>query len=220
MHGFLRREGRSNRLSIQRKRPKKSGDRRVVVAAQAELPTKWGKFTIYGFIDETNGDEHTAIVHGEVGGAESCPVRVHSQCHTGDVLGSLRCDCQAQLERALEYIASQPFGVVIYLQQEGRGIGLINKLRAYHLQDLGMDTVDANLFLGFPSDARSYEVAASILEILGIRSIGLMTNNPTKISQLRAHGVAVESRIPIVIESNSHNEGYLDTKRKRMGHLI
>ena len=199
-------------------RPK--GTASVVLAARANLPSKWGSFTIFGFVDESNGDEQTAIVHGDVRGAERCPARIHSQCHTGDVLGSLRCDCQAQLEQALEYIASVPQGAVLYLKQEGRGIGLVNKIRAYHLQDMGMDTVDANVHLGFPSDARNYEVAAKMIDLLGIQSIDLITNNPAKIESLKELGVSVISRIPVVIESNEHNTIYLDTKRDRMGHLI
>ena len=192
----------------------------VVLAAQASLPTKWGEFSIFGFIDRHTGVEHTAIVRGDVAGTDRCPVRIHSQCHTGDVLGSLRCDCQAQLEYALEYISSVPFGAVLYLAQEGRGIGLINKIRAYHLQDLGMDTVDANINLGFPSDARRYEVASDMLNLLEIRSIELLTNNPDKIEALTNLGVNVECRVPVVIESNEHNSDYLETKRNRMGHLI
>ena len=192
----------------------------VVLAAQASLPTKWGEFSIFGFLDRLTGVEHTAIVHGNVSESERCPVRLHSQCHTGDVLGSLRCDCQAQLEYALEYISSVPFGAVLYLAQEGRGIGLVNKIRAYHLQDLGMDTVDANLNLGFPSDARRYGVASDMINLLGIRSIELLTNNPDKIDALTELGIVVERRLPVVIESNEHNSNYLETKRNRMGHLI
>ncbi len=189
-------------------------------AAVASLPTKWGEFSIHGFIDSETGREHTAIIKGDVRSKSGCPVRVHSQCHTGDVLGSLRCDCRAQLEFSLQYISTCEYGVVVYMQQEGRGIGLVNKLKAYHLQDLGMDTVDANLYLGFPSDARTYETAARIIVALGIHSIELMTNNPEKIEQLERHGITIERRIPVIIESNLHNQGYLETKRKRMGHLI
>ncbi len=192
----------------------------VSVEAEALLPTEWGEFSIRGFLDTHTGSEHTAIVQGDVRGRERVPVRVHSQCHTGDVLGSLRCDCRAQLEFALEYISGCESGVVIYLQQEGRGIGLVNKLKAYHLQDLGMDTVDANLYLGFPSDARTYETAAEIINELDIRSIELMTNNPGKLESLERLGIAIEKRIPVVIESNKHNRTYLETKRRRMGHLI
>jgi len=145
---------------------------------------------------------------------------MHSECHTGDVLGSLRCDCRDQLEAALRYAGAQERGAVIYLRQEGRGIGLLNKIKAYRLQELGLDTVEANQYLGFPGEARDYKVAAKILGLLGIDSVRLLTNNPDKIDKLRAEGVAIEGRIPIVIPPTPENQGYLATKRERMGHLI
>ena len=192
----------------------------VQLAARATLPTRFGTFTLYGFFDNRGGKEHTAIVHGDVEGRENVPLRVHSECHTGDVWGSLRCDCRDQLEAATRYIAGQPFGVVIYLKQEGRGIGLLNKIKAYQLQDLGLDTIEANQYLDMPVDARDYRVAAKIIKLLKIRSVSLMTNNPDKIDQLKSAKINVVGRIPIVIPANSHDESYLDVKRNKMGHLI
>ncbi len=191
----------------------------VQLVAKADFPTRFGRFTLYGFFDNRENKEHTVIVQGDVHGTEACPVRVHSECHTGDVWGSLRCDCRDQLEAAIRYIAKEPFGAVLYMRQEGRGIGLLNKLKAYHLQDLGLDTIEANEFLGFPAEARDYGVAARILKILGIQSINLLTNNPDKIDKLRAEGVTIAKRIPIVIQANQYNEGYMTTKKEKMGHL-
>lgn len=192
----------------------------VQLAAKATLPTRFGTFALYGFYDNREGKEHTAIVHGDVEGRESVPLRVHSECHTGDVWGSLRCDCRDQLEAATRYIANQPFGVVIYLKQEGRGIGLLNKIRAYQLQDLGLDTVEANQYLDLPVDARDYKVAAKIIKLLKIRSVSLITNNPDKIDQLNKEKIEVVGRIPIVIPANGYDKGYLDVKKKRMGHIM
>ena len=192
----------------------------VVEVARADFPTRFGRFTIVGFYDSRGKKEHTAIVQGNVEGKHDVPVRIHSECHTGDVWGSLRCDCREQLEAATRYVAAQPYGAVIYLKQEGRGIGLLNKLKAYHLQDLGLDTIEANQYLGFPEDARDYRVAARIIELLGIRSVILLTNNPDKIEGLAEEGVEVTARVPIVIEANPHNEGYLAVKKSRMGHMI
>lgn len=191
----------------------------VELVAHADLPTRFGHFTLYGFYDAKNDKEHTALVKGDVRGKERVPVRVHSQCHTGDVLGSLRCDCRDQLEAALRYINGAEYGAVVYMKQEGRGIGLLNKIKAYHLQDLGLDTVEANQYLGYPGEAREYEVAARILELLGIASVALLTNNPDKITKLGAEGVRVVDRIPVVIPPNPHDEFYLETKRERMNHL-
>jgi len=147
-------------------------------------------------------------------------VRVHSQCHTGDVLGSLRCDCQAQLEAALDFIGKQDCGVIIYLMQEGRGIGLLNKIKAYQLQDLGLDTIEANVYLGFSPDSRRYAGAARMLRLLGVKSIALLTNNPEKISGLEREGIVITRRLPLVVAENPHNKGYLDTKKNHMGHLF
>jgi GTP cyclohydrolase II len=192
----------------------------VQLAAKATLPTRFGTFALYGFYDNREGKEHTAIVHGDVEGRENVPLRVHSECHTGDVWGSLRCDCRDQLEAATRYIAGQPFGVVIYLKQEGRGIGLLNKIKAYQLQDLGLDTIEANQYLDLPVDSRDYRVAAKIIKLLKIRSVSLLTNNPDKIEQLKDAKINVVGRIPIVIPANRHDAGYLDVKRNKMGHMI
>ena len=192
----------------------------VQLAATATLPTRYGTFTLYGFYDNREGKEHTAIVNGTVEGVERVPLRVHSECHTGDVWGSLRCDCRDQLEASVRYIAEQPCGVVIYLKQEGRGIGLLNKIRAYQLQDLGLDTVEANQYLDLPVDARDYKVAAKIIDLLKIRSVSLLTNNPDKIDQLKAEGINVVARIPIVIPANRHDRDYLDVKKQKMGHML
>jgi len=198
----------------------KASEPRVHLVTSVDFPTRFGHFRLYGFNDTYSGKEHTAIVRGDVSGREHCPVRVHSECHTGDVWGSLRCDCRDQLEAAIAFVAEREYGAVIYLRQEGRGIGLLNKIKAYKLQDLGLDTVEANHFLGFPAEARDYTVAARIIELLEIRSISLLSNNPDKIEQLRAHGINVADRIPIVIKPNQHNARYLETKKEKMGHLF
>lgn len=192
----------------------------IEVASRARLPTVFGDFAIYGFLERANGKQHTALVHGVVKGCKDCPVRIHSECHTGDVWGSLRCDCRQQLEASLHYIQEQEAGVVIYLRQEGRGIGLLNKLRAYELQDRGLDTVEANQRLGLPPDARTYDAAAAIIRLLGIRSVALMTNNPDKIRGLEQAKIVITRRIPLVIRSNTYNRQYLQTKRERLGHLL
>jgi GTP cyclohydrolase II len=192
----------------------------VQLVAHARLPTRFGNFELYGFYDAKADKEHTAVVKGDIAGKENVPVRIHSECHTGDVLGSLRCDCRDQLEFALRYVEKQPFGAVIYLKQEGRGIGLLNKIKAYQLQELGLDTVEANLYLGFPDEARDYGVAAKILTLLEVKSVSLLTNNPDKIEKLQSEGVKVMHRIPIVIQPNNHDEEYLKVKRDRMGHLL
>jgi GTP cyclohydrolase II len=196
------------------------GTSAVEWVACARLPTRFGVFTIIGFLDRSNGKEHTAMVHGNVMEREDCPVRVHSECHTGDIWTSLRCDCRDQLEKSLEYIQSQECGAVIYLRQEGRGIGLFNKLKAYNLQDLGLDTVEANVQLGFPSDNRSYRAAADIIRMLQIRSVALLTNNPEKIQGLESEGISITRRVPVIIPANEHNRRYLNTKKKRLGHFL
>ena len=188
--------------------------------AQAAFPTLFGEFTLLGFEDQATGGELTAVVRGEVRGAADCPVRVHSECHTGDILGSLRCDCREQLEESLRFIGARDRGAVVYLRQEGRGIGLLNKIRAYQLQDQGLDTVAANEQLGFPADARDYRVAARVIELLGITSVRLLTNNPAKIAGLRQEGIVVSGRIPVVVPANRVNGRYLATKRTRLGHLL
>jgi GTP cyclohydrolase II len=192
----------------------------VQLVARSTLPTRFGTFTLYGFFDSRENKEHTAIVQGSVEGKQRVPLRVHSECHTGDVWGSLRCDCRDQLEAAVRHIAGQPFGAVVYMKQEGRGIGLLNKIKAYQLQDLGLDTIEANQFLDLPVDARDYKVAARIIQLLKIRSVALLTNNPDKIGQLTAEGIEVVDRIPIIITPTAHDEGYLDVKKKKMGHML
>jgi GTP cyclohydrolase II len=190
----------------------------VRVYAEAPLPTERGLFRTVVFRDAA-GAEHVAMVMGDVAG-ENVPVRVHSECLTSEVLGSLKCDCRAQLDRALDLIAARGRGVLVYLRQEGRGIGLGNKIRAYALQALGHDTYEANRLLGFPDDLRRFDVAADMLRLLGVRSVDLVTNNPEKIAQLSAAGIPVRRRIRLPSPANPHNVAYLSTKRERTGHLI
>ncbi len=192
----------------------------VRLVAMAELPTRFGQFHIVAFENNRDGKEHVAITKGDVIGASNVPVRLHSECLTGDVMGSLRCDCRDQLEAALKKIGQMEKGVVLYLRQEGRGIGLTNKVRAYSLQDEGLDTVEANLALGFRDDERDYAVAAHMLMSLRIKSVQLMTNNPKKINQLESYGVKVNGRIPHIMEPNAHNRFYLETKAAKSGHMI
>ena len=192
----------------------------VRVAAVAELPTRVGHFQIVAFYNNRDAKEHIAMVHGDVIGHADVPTRLHSECLTGDVMGSLRCDCRDQLQEGLKLIAGMERGILLYLRQEGRGIGLINKVRAYALQDQGLDTVEANLALGFRDDERDYAVAAHMLKSLDVTSVRLITNNPNKIKQLTQYGVAVTGRIPHLIPPNDHNRFYLETKAKRSGHFI
>jgi len=192
----------------------------VKVDAVAELPTRFGRFKIVAFWNNRDGKEHVALVHGEAMGASELPTRLHSECLTGDALGSLRCDCRDQLEVALRRLSSMDSGLLLYLRQEGRGIGLRNKVRAYALQDRGLDTVEANRALGFRDDERDYEVAAHMLASLNVESIALMTNNPDKIAQLKRYGVRIARRIPHVIPPNEFNRDYLLTKALRSGHQL
>ena len=192
----------------------------VKIAAVADLPTKFGNFHIVGFWNDRDGKDHVAIVKGDPCGMDDVPVRLHSECLTGDALGSLRCDCRDQLTSALRTIGEQETGMVLYLRQEGRGIGLLNKLRAYGLQDEGLDTVDANIALGFRDDERDYSIAAHMLALLQVKSVKLMTNNPKKVEGLQELGVNVSGRIPHIIPANEFNQSYLETKAIRSGHLI
>jgi GTP cyclohydrolase II len=192
----------------------------IRVAGVADLPTEFGHFNIVAFWNNRDEKDHIAVVHGEVVGMENVPVRLHSECLTGDALGSLRCDCRDQLKVSLQRIAQEPLGVVLYLRQEGRGIGLLNKIRAYQLQDGGLDTVEANLALGFRDDERDFAVAAHMLHTLDIKSVRLMTNNPKKVDELRNYGVNVVERLPHIIPPNEHNRFYLETKSRRSGHFI
>jgi len=193
---------------------------RARIESSAELPTEFGTFRIHVFSNDLDRHEHLALVRGDVAGARDVPARMHSECLTGDALGSLRCDCRAQLQRALEQLGREERGVLLYLRQEGRGIGLTNKIRAYHLQEQGYDTVEANLALGFAADERDYSVAAAMFRTLGVESVALMTNNPDKIEKLCAAGLEVSARLAHEIEANEHNRAYLETKALRSGHLL
>ncbi len=192
----------------------------IRLAAETRLPTPWGNFALLGFVEEESGKEHLALVLGEVDDGEPVLARVHSECLTGDALFSMRCDCGPQLEAAMHRIGEAGRGVIVYLRQEGRGIGLINKLRAYALQDQGADTVEANEALGFLPDARDYAVAAAILEELGVKRLRLMTNNPEKIRALREQGLEVVERVPHRVAANPHNKRYLETKALKFGHMV
>lgn len=188
--------------------------------AVAELPTRFGDFRVVAFTHDPHGKEHLALVRGDVRRASHVAVRLHSECLTGDVLGSLRCDCRDQLIASLKRIGKRPLGVLLYMRQEGRGIGLTNKIRAYALQDRGHDTIEANRLLGFGDDQRDYRMAAQMLLALEVGSVDLMTNNPAKIRGLEEHGIRVAGRIPVVMPPNRHNAGYLRTKRRRFGHWL
>jgi GTP cyclohydrolase II len=188
--------------------------------ARAELPTRYGRFTIYGFEGRGGEEEAIALVRGNLKGKRAPLVRVHSQCLTGDVLTSLRCDCRAQLELSMKKIGSAASGILLYLPQEGRGIGLMNKLRAYELQDGGMDTVEANESLGFAADARDYDFSAQILKKLGVKRIRLLSNNPEKVRQLESAGIQVVERVPCQPRVSQISRAYLKTKKRKMGHLL
>ena len=192
----------------------------VELIAEAVLPTRYGRFTIYGFKGQGPQDEAVALVRGKLGGKAAPLVRVHSQCLTGDVLGSLRCDCRAQLELSLKKIGKAGSGILLYLPQEGRGIGLMNKLRAYELQDGGMDTVEANESLGFAADSRDYDFSAEILKKLGATKIRLLSNNPEKVRQLEASGIRVAERVPCQPRISKISRAYLQTKKSKMGHIL
>ena len=187
---------------------------------ESKLPTKHGDFKAVGFKSAIDSDEHIALVMGEIDPEEPILVRVHSECVTGDAFGSLRCDCGEQVELALDQIAAEGNGIFLYMRQEGRGVGLHNKLRAYALQDSGMDTVEANKQIGFPPDLRDYGVGAQILVDLGVKKLKLMTNNPRKIVGVDAFGLEVTDRVPIQVSPNAFNRRYLETKRDKMGHLL
>jgi len=192
----------------------------VRVRALAKLPTRFGEYQAVAFENCLDRQDHAAFVHGDVVDQENVAVRVHSECLTGDAIGSLRCDCRDQLLESLARIGQMERGIVLYLRQEGRGIGFVNKIRAYQLQDSGYDTVQANELLGFRPDERDYEIAAHMLSALHVRSIQILTNNPAKVQDLERHGVLISGRIPVEIPANEINRPYLQTKRDRMGHLL
>lgn len=192
----------------------------ISLVAKSKLPTPWGTFTLVGFQETGTGKDHAALVMGDIADGEPVLGRIHSECLTGDALFSLRCDCGFQLQAAMEKIAKAGRGVLLYVRQEGRGIGLLNKIRAYHLQDQGADTVEANVALGFAADMRDYTICADMLKALEVKSLRLMTNNPRKLKAMESFGITVAERVPLQEGRNPHNEFYLSTKANKLDHLF
>lgn len=199
---------------------RKVKEKLVECSAVIQLPTKYGTFKAYGYVNVLNGEHHMALVKGEIGDGKEVLCRVHSECLTGDVFGSSRCDCGEQLQMALQQIEQEGRGILLYMRQEGRGIGLINKLKAYELQENGMDTLDANLALGFQGDLREYYIGSQILKDLGVKTLRLLTNNPDKVYQLEDYGMEIVERVPIEVKANPYDRFYLKTKKNRMGHIF
>lgn len=192
----------------------------INLIAVADLPSLYGNFKILGFANNKDHKDHIALVKGDVSGKENVLTRLHSKCLTGDSLGSMRCDCGPQLHTAMDMMEKEGLAVLLYMQQEGRGIGLVNKIKAYQLQDAGFDTYDANLHLGFEPDERDYEISAAMLSKLGVKSVRLLTNNPDKIDQLKAYGTVVTERVPLELPTHEHDRAYMETKKKRFGHNL